>query len=167
MLAVPIPIALAFLTSPLLHGWMELAERYPTKQPSMCDLPTSRCPTRSGTLSKGAFTMTADCCRVAVGRRAAFRSKTYQRPEGRWSSKHHGGPRSYYAATFVRSPTSMDAPFCMTHVLTVVCSMCVLRMSFSTSFHRPSATSHSGTQVSTSLETDVPRCVAPPDNLFP
>ena len=62
-----------------------------------------------------------------------------------------------FAATFVRSPTSMDAPFCMTHVLTVVCSMCVLRMSFSTSFHRPSATSRSGTQVSITLETDMPR----------
>ena len=61
-----------------------------------------------------------------------------------------------FAATFVRSPTSLDASFCMTHVLTAVRSMCVLRMSFSTSFHRPSC----GTQLSTSLEADVPGSAA-------
>ena len=65
-----------------------------------------------------------------------------------------------FAATFVRSPTSLDASFCMTHVLTAVRSMCVLRMSFSTSFHRPSTTSRSGTQLSTSLKADVPGSAA-------
>ena len=65
-----------------------------------------------------------------------------------------------FAATFVRSPTSLDAWFCMTHVLTAVCSTCVLRMSFSTSFHRPSATSRIGTQVSIILEAYVPRSAA-------
>ena len=59
------------------------------------------------------------------------------------------------SATLVRSPTSMDAPFCMTHVLTDVRSMCVLRSSFSTSFHRSSTTNRSGTQFSISLEADV------------
>ena len=65
-----------------------------------------------------------------------------------------------FAATFVRSPTSLDASFCMTHVLTAVCSACVLRMSFSTSFHRPSATSRIETQVSIILEAHVPRSAA-------
>ena len=65
-----------------------------------------------------------------------------------------------FAATFVRSPTSLDASFCMTHVLTAVCSTCVLRMSFSTSFHQPGATSRSGTQVSITLEAGMPRSAA-------
>ena len=46
------------------------------------------------------------------------------------------------------------------HVLTAVRSMCVLRMSFSTSFHLSGATSRSGTQVSIILEADVPRSAA-------
>ena len=65
-----------------------------------------------------------------------------------------------FAAAFVMQPTSLEASFCMTHVLTAVRSMCVLRMSFSTSFHCPSATSRIGTQVSIILEARVPRSAA-------
>ena len=66
-----------------------------------------------------------------VGRTAAFWSKTgigrSPFPTTPWC-----GP---FAATLVRSPTSMDGSMCMTHVLTAVRSTCVLMLSFSTSFH--------------------------------
>ena len=83
-----------------------------------------------------------------------------QRPEGHSPSKHHGGLRSYFREVANLPGRLLLHTFCMTHVLTAGRSMCVLRMSFSTSFHRPSTTSRSGTQLSTSLEADVPRPAA-------
>ena len=148
MLDVPMPTALAFLTSPLLHGWIELAERYPTSywRPSgatMCD--------QEWYIEQEFFV--ADCGVLPCWRNSSLLVK--DRKATRLPST-----MAAFAATFVRSPTSLDASFCMTHVLTAGRSMCVLRMSFSTSFHRPSTTSRSGTQLSTSLEADVQRSAA-------
>ena len=148
MLDVPMPAALVFLTSPLLHGSMELAQRYRTihVRPS-----NSTMREQERYIKQGCFC--ADCGLLLCWRNSSLLVK--DRKAARLPAI-----MAAFAATFVRSPTSMDAPFCMPHVLTAVCSMCVLRMSFSTSFHRPSATSRTGMQVSITLETDVPRSAA-------
>ena len=139
------PTALAFLTSPLPHGTIELAERCGTSywRPSgatMCD--------QEWYIMQGCFV--AGCGLLPCWKNSSLLVK--DRKAARLPATMVA-----FAATFVRSPTSLDAPFCMTHVLTAVRSMCVLRMSFSTSFLRPSTTSRSGTQLSISLEADVPR----------
>ena len=148
MLDVPMPTALAFLTSPLLHGWIELAERYPTSywRPSGA---TMRDQERY--IEQACFG--DDCGLLPCWRNSSLLVK--DRKAARLPAI-----MAAFAATFVRSPTSLHAWFCMTHVLTAVCSTCVLRMSFSTSFHRPSATSRIGTQVSIILEAHVPRSAA-------
>ena len=145
MLNVPMPAALVFLTSPLLHGWMELAERYPTihVRPS-----NSMMRDQERYIEQGCFG--ADCGLLLCWRNSSLLVK--DRKAARLPAI-----MAEFAATCVRSPTSLDAWFCMTHVLTAVCSTCVLRMSFSTSFHRPSATSCIGTQVSIIHEAHVPR----------
>ena len=147
MLAVPIPPALAFLTSPLLHGSMELAERYRTSywRPS-----NSTMRDQERYIEQGCFG--DDCGLLLCWRNSSLLVK--DRKAARLPATMVA-----FAATFVRSPTSLEGSMCMTHVLTAVRSMCVLRMSFSTSFlasfHQPGATSRSGKQVSITLEADV------------
>ena len=148
MLDVPMPTALAFLTSPLLHGWMELAERYPTSyaRPS-----NSTMRDQERYIEQRCFV--AGCRLLPCWKNSSLLVK--DRKAARLPATMVA-----FAATFVRSPTSLEGSMCMTHVLTAVRSMCVLRLSFSTSFHRPSATSRIGTQVSIILEAHVPRSAA-------
>ena len=148
MLDVPMPTALAFLTSPLLHGWMELAERYPTSyaRPS-----NSTMRDQEMYLEQRCFV--AGCRLLPCWKNSSLLVK--DRKAARLPATMVA-----FAANFVRSPTSLEGSMCMTHVLTAVRSMCVLRLSFSTSFHRPSAMSRTGMQVSITLETDVPHSAA-------
>ena len=136
MLDVPMPTALAFLTSPLLHGSMELAERYRTSyaRPSNATM-------RDQEMYHKQRCFVAGCRLLPCWRNSSLLVKDRK-------ATCLPSTMAAFAATFVRSPTSLDASFCMTHVLTAVCSACMLRMSFSTSFHRPSATSRTGMQVS-------------------
>ena len=124
---------------------MELAERYPTihVRPS-----NSTMRDQERYIEQGFFV--ADCGLLPCWRNSSLLVK--DRKAARLPTTMVA-----LAATFVMSPTSLEGSMCMTHVLTAVRSMCVLRLSFSTSFHRPSATSHNGTQVSITLEADVPR----------